>query len=106
VQTIFLPVAPGAHFIGAEPAHPRSLWVYGHIRSGRPAQVRTAIAEGITTAAEEVAGIPRQHIWVYLNELARTDMVEFGAVLPPPGEEAAWIDRLPPETRDHVRSLG
>lgn len=59
VQTIFLPVAPGAHIIGARPADPRCIWVYGHIRSGRMPAVRTALAGGIAAAAEQVAGIPR-----------------------------------------------
>jgi len=48
VQTIFRPVEPGTHYIGAEPADPRGVWVYGHIRRGRSPEVRTALAEGLT----------------------------------------------------------
>jgi phenylpyruvate tautomerase PptA (4-oxalocrotonate tautomerase family) len=106
VQTVFLPVAPGGHFIGARPADPRCVWIRGDIRGGRAAKVRTALADGIAAAAERVAGIPRQYVWVYLNELAHTDMIEFGSVLPVPGEEAAWIDAMDPEARDYLRSLG
>jgi phenylpyruvate tautomerase PptA (4-oxalocrotonate tautomerase family) len=105
VQTIFLPVEPDAHFVGAEPADPRGVWVYGHIRRGRPAEVRTAIAVGIRDALEAIAQIPRQFIWVYLNELAHTDMIEFGSVLPVPGDEAAWVQGLDPAIRDYLLSL-
>jgi phenylpyruvate tautomerase PptA (4-oxalocrotonate tautomerase family) len=106
VQTVFLPVVAGAYFIGAEPADPRCVWVYGHIRSGRPEEVRTSIAEGIAAAVQDVAQIPRQFVWVYLNELARTDMIEFGSVLPVPGQEAAWIQAMTPEVREYLRALG
>jgi phenylpyruvate tautomerase PptA (4-oxalocrotonate tautomerase family) len=106
VQTVFLPVEPGAHFIGAEPAGPRSVWVYGHIRSGRLPAVRTGIAVGITAAFEAVGEIPRQFIWVYLNALAHTDMVEFGTVLPAPGDEDAWVENMHPDVREHLRRLG
>lgn len=106
VQTIFLPVLSGAHFVGGEPADPRSVWVYGRIRSGRPAGVRTAIAMGIRSALEATAQVPRQFIWIYLNELAHTDMIEFGSVLPVPGGEAAWVQSMDPAIRDHLNALG
>jgi phenylpyruvate tautomerase PptA (4-oxalocrotonate tautomerase family) len=105
VQTIFLPVEPGGHYVGAEQADPRSVWVYGHIRSGRPHEVRTALATAITGALETIAQIPRQFIWVYLNELTHTDMIEFGSVLPLPGAEAAWIAGLDPAVQAHLRKL-
>jgi hypothetical protein len=44
-------------------------------------------------------------VWVYLNELAHTDMIEFGRVLPEPGEEQRWLDQLSPELREHLVSL-
>jgi phenylpyruvate tautomerase PptA (4-oxalocrotonate tautomerase family) len=106
VQTIFRPVEPGTHYIGAEPADPRGVWVYGHIRRGRSPEVRTALAEGIRDALEAIAQVPPQFIWVYLNELAHTDMIEFGSVLPVPGEEAAWVEGMDPALRDQLRALG
>ena len=77
-----------------------------HIRSGRPAGIRTAIAVGIRDALETIAQIPRQSIWVYLNELVHTDMIEFGSVLPVPGGEAAWVLAMDPAVRDHLLELG
>ena len=106
VQTIFRPVEPGTHYIGAERTDPRGVWVYGHIRSGRAPLVRTAIAEGIRDALEAIAQVPRQFIWVYLNQLTHTDMIECGSVLPVPGDEAAWVEAMDPAIRDHLRALG
>jgi hypothetical protein len=58
---------------------------------------------------EEVGRITRvndQDIWVYLCNLAPTDMVEYGHVLPKPGEEAAWYDKLPQSLRDYLTTIG
>jgi phenylpyruvate tautomerase PptA (4-oxalocrotonate tautomerase family) len=105
VQTIFLDLQPGAHYIGGEKTDPRSVWVYGHIRSGRPTDVRTRIALDIRDSVES-AGTPHEFVWVYLNEIPHTDMVEFGETLPPPGDEAAWIRAMPPAVRDRLLALG
>jgi hypothetical protein len=82
------------------------VWVLGHIRSGRAESARTAIALGICDELDRIAGISRKLIWVYLSELAHTDMAEFGAMLPPPGEESLWMDALTPDVRDHIQTLG
>jgi hypothetical protein len=33
-------------------------------------------------------------------------MIEFGSVLPVPGDEAAWVEGMDPAIRDHLRALG
>ena len=38
-----------------------------------------------------ITGNPIDDIWVYLCNLAPTDMVEYGRVLPRPGEEEQWF---------------
>jgi hypothetical protein len=43
---------------------------------------------------------------VYLNDLARTDMVEFGHVLPEPGGEQAWVDELPSDLHKELATRG
>ena len=60
----------------------------------------------IRDALLSVGNIPAEFVWVYLDELAHSDMVEFGSVLPVPGAEAAWVEGLEPRIRDHVRDLG
>lgn len=43
--------------------------------------------------------------WVYLNELAHKDMLEFGHVLAKPGDEQGWFEDLPSDLRDHMVAL-
>lgn len=105
VQTIFVDIPAGGHYVGGEPTHPRGVWVYGHIRSGRDTQTRTAIALDIRDALLSLGNVPAEFVWVYLGELPHSDMIEFGSVLPVPGDEAAWIQDLEPEIRDRLRAM-
>jgi hypothetical protein len=43
--------------------------------------------------------------WVYLNELSPENMVEFGHVLPVPGQERQWFRTLPGELQDRPRTF-
>jgi hypothetical protein len=45
-------------------------------------------------------------VWVYLVELPATAMVEFGHVLPDPGDEDRRSAALPPKDRAWMRTLG
>jgi hypothetical protein len=53
-----------------------------------------------------ITGITSENIWVYLCNLEPTDMVEYGNVLPPPGQESAWFDSLPAKLQAYLRGLG
>lgn len=54
----------------------------------------------------QITAVKEDDIWVYLCNLAPTDMVEYGHVLPQPGEEAAWYDQLPKPLPRLLHSLG
>ena len=43
---------------------------------------------------------------MYVCNLEPTDMVEYGHVLPRPGQEGAWFDSLPAKLQAYLRSLG
>jgi hypothetical protein len=53
-----------------------------------------------------IAAVPEASIWVYLCNLEPTDMVEFGHVLPAPGDEQAWFEGLPVDLQTYLRGLG
>ena len=46
----------------------------------------------------EATGIENFFFWVYICDADKT--AEFGSILPKPGEEEAWVARLPKEVRD------
>ena len=54
---------------------------------------------------DTTAAGPPSVVWVYLNELAHNDMLEFGHVLAKPGDEQSWFEDLPSDLRDHMVAL-
>jgi hypothetical protein len=68
--------------------------------------VRSALMLAIMKDVSAIAAVPEASIWVYLCNLEPTDMVEFGHVLPRPGEEQAWFESLPPALQTYLNRLG
>lgn len=104
-QCVFEDLNPHAHFIGGVPAPETGVWVYGHIRRGRTPVAKGQILEGICSLLVEVLDAPTEAVWVYINELDNTDMIEFGRVLPEESKEWPWVDQLPADLRDHMFAL-
>jgi phenylpyruvate tautomerase PptA (4-oxalocrotonate tautomerase family) len=105
-QVIFNDVQPGDWFMGGAPLMHDQIFVYGHIRAGRAAVDKTSMiklmADAVAPAAH--AGSARA-VWVYLNELPPRQMIEFGHVLPEPGDEPIWTAALPEQDRAFMQSI-
>jgi phenylpyruvate tautomerase PptA (4-oxalocrotonate tautomerase family) len=82
------------------------IWIRGDIRAGRTDAQRTRMMLRMKEEVGRITGAKDQDIWVYLCNLAPTDMIEYGHVLPKPGEETAWYDNLPQSLRDYMTKLG
>jgi hypothetical protein len=44
--------------------------------------------------------------WIYIVDLQARQMVEFGHVLPEPGDEPAWTAALPQSDREMMQAIG
>jgi phenylpyruvate tautomerase PptA (4-oxalocrotonate tautomerase family) len=82
------------------------IWVRGDIRGGRTVEQRTKLMLRMMEEISRITGVKQEEIWVYVCNLVPTDMVEYGHVLPKPGEEKAWFDGLPKPLQDHMKQLG
>jgi hypothetical protein len=76
------------------------------LRSGRTDEQHKEIMLNIMEDVSRISGIPVENVWVYLCKLAPSDMVEYGRVLPKPGEEQQWFASLPLALRTQLESLG
>jgi phenylpyruvate tautomerase PptA (4-oxalocrotonate tautomerase family) len=81
------------------------IWIRGDIRAGRSEAVRSSLILAITEDVSVIAAVPAASIWVYLCNLEPTDMVEFGHVLPRPGEDQLWFEGLPPALQSYLNGL-
>jgi phenylpyruvate tautomerase PptA (4-oxalocrotonate tautomerase family) len=98
--------APGEDwFIGGVPLRGDSVFIHGHVRSGRTDDQKRTLVERLVRDVSIASGLPTQGIWVYLSEIRPSLMAEFGHVLPEPGEEAAWFDALPEDDRRMLAAI-
>ncbi len=92
-------------FLGGAPTDAH-IWIRGDIRAGRSEMVRKSLMLNIMKEVSDISGVIEQDIWIYLCNLEPTDMVEFGHVLPAPGDEQAWFESLPEPLQSYMLSLG
>jgi phenylpyruvate tautomerase PptA (4-oxalocrotonate tautomerase family) len=92
-------------FLGGEPQGDH-LWIRGDIRAGRSAVQRAALMQSILREVARIAGIDESRIWIYLCNLEAGDMIEYGHILPLPGQEQQWFDELPAALQQRLMALG
>ncbi|WP_213990210.1 tautomerase family protein [Sodalis sp. dw_96] len=92
-------------FLGGEPQGDH-LWIRGDIRAGRSAEQRAGLMQSILRDVARIAGVDPSRIWIYLCNLEAGDMIEYGHVLPLPGEEQHWFDELPAALQQQLLALG
>jgi phenylpyruvate tautomerase PptA (4-oxalocrotonate tautomerase family) len=105
VQVVIDEKQPSERFLGGSRASAH-IWIRGDIRDGRTEAQRERMSLRIMQEVSRITDVKHDNIWVYLCNLAPTDMVEYGHVLPKPGEERAWFDNLPVTLRTYLASLG
>jgi phenylpyruvate tautomerase PptA (4-oxalocrotonate tautomerase family) len=105
-QVIFNEIAAGKHYIGGKAYSARHLFVQGLIRAGRSAEAKAALIKEIAAKVQAIAGIAPEDIWVYIQDIPATQMIEFGRVLPEPGAEEAWRRAMSARKLEDLRSIG
>jgi phenylpyruvate tautomerase PptA (4-oxalocrotonate tautomerase family) len=96
---------PTDRFLGPSLASGQ-IWIRGDIRGGRTEGQRTKMMLRMMDEVSRITGVKKEEVWVYVCNLTPTDMVEYGHVLPRPGEETAWFDGLPKSLQNHMKQLG
>jgi phenylpyruvate tautomerase PptA (4-oxalocrotonate tautomerase family) len=105
VQVVFEEKQLDERFLGGD-ATTGHIWIRGDIRAGRSKAQRGELMLSIMRDVSQIAGLKKESIWVYLCNLEPTDMVEYGHVLPAPGEEKTWFESLPESLREYLSGLG
>ena len=105
-QVVFTEVKKGNFFVGGAPLDADQIFVHGQIRGGRSKEDKHQLLVRLNAAVAAAAEMPDSHAWTYIIEIAPSQMVEFGKVLPMPGEERAWIESFTHEERRRIEALG
>ncbi len=105
VQVVIEEEGTSKRFIGGT-ATDQYIWIRADMRAGRSDEQREQIMLNIMNDVSRISDIPAENVWINLCNLAPTDMLEYGHVLPRPGEEQQWFESLPLPLRKHLESLG
>lgn len=105
VQVIFSELTAHSHYVAGEEAEPGHIWIRADIRSGRTQEQKSRLLTRIVDEVCAISGAPRENVWVYISDIPGTSVVEFGHILPQPGEEDAWFAKLPHELQERLRSI-
>jgi phenylpyruvate tautomerase PptA (4-oxalocrotonate tautomerase family) len=96
---------PSDRYLGGE-RKTDHIWLRGDIRAGRTEEARSKMMLNMMEDINRITNVGDDNIWVYVCNLAPTDMVEYGHVLPKPGKEKEWFEQLPQSLQRYLKSLG
>ncbi len=105
-QVLFVETAEESWFQGGTPEAATPVFLHGQIRAGRSAETKARLLASLVAVVADGSSIPRRQIWAYLHELPPSHMVEYGRVLPEPGQEAQWLADLPADERETMERMG
>ena len=80
------------------------IWIRGDVRCRTPEENRK-LMETLMTGAAEACGCDPDWVWCDLCGIQATDILKFGTVFPPAGQEKAWQEALPERVKEKIRCL-
>ena len=100
VNVFFQDAPAGRRYTAGKPS--ATSIILGHIRDGRPIEVRHEMLTEISAMWVRITGCPDSELLVGLQENDATNVMELVLILPKAGQEAAWQT----EHRDKLSALG
>ena len=94
-QVIFKELDLHDCFIGGVLLDQPHIFLSGQIRFGRNEQIKKQLLVEIEIAIQRTTKLSSHQIWAYLDELAPSQMIEYGQILPSVGSDKAWFLTLP-----------
>ena len=93
-QVIFNKTKKNNHFMGGKKVKEPSLFLLGQIRAGRSKEVKDKLISDLKHVIVKNSKLDETQVWVYINDLPPSQMIEYGAVLPESGKEKQWFENL------------
>ena len=93
-QVIFNKTKKNNHFMGGKKVKEPSIFLLGQIRAGRTKNVKDKLISELKNILVKKSKLDETQVWVYINDLPPSQMIEYGAVLPESGKESEWFKNL------------
>ena len=104
-QVIFNKTKKNNHFMGGKIVKEPSLFLLGQIRSGRSKEIKDKLISDLKDVLVKNSNLDETQVWVYINDLPPSQMIEYGTVLPESGKEKEWFSNLSPKLRKKLSAL-
>ena len=104
-QVIFNKTKKDNHFMGGKKIKEPSLFLLGQIRAGRSKEVKDKLITDLKNVLVKNSKLDETQIWVYINDLPPSQMIEYGAVLPESGKESEWFNNLSRKLKDKLSKI-
>lgn len=105
-QVLFRALAGSDHFLGGRPNTSPHIFVHGLIRAGRDTAAKQDVMERVVARVTEIAGVGREDVWMYIQDIDAAQMIEYGRTLPEPGSEEAWLSGVTGRKRAELERDG
>ena len=103
VQVIIDEIPDENRFVGGIPFNGH-MWIRGDVRCRTP-DANKALMMELIGRVSKVCDFDGSLIWCDLCNIEPANIVKFGTVFPPAGEEKAWHDALPREVKEIIQKL-
>jgi phenylpyruvate tautomerase PptA (4-oxalocrotonate tautomerase family) len=90
VHVFFNEMPPGVSWNDGNPDKKIS-GIQGAVRAGRPLEQRQALAQRLSSDWSRITGQPAKEVMVGINEIVSETQMEYGLLLPKPGDEPKWF---------------
>ena len=104
-QVIFNKTKKNNHFMGGKKVKEPSLFLLGQIRAGRSKEVKDKLIADLKNVLVKNSKLDETQVWVYINDLPPSQMIEYGAVLPESGKESEWFNNLSRKLKDKLSKI-
>jgi len=104
-QVIFNKTQKNHHFMGGKKVKEASMFLLGQIRAGRTKKVKDKLISDLKDVLVKNSKLDETQIWVYINDLPPSQMIEYGAVLPNSGKEKEWFSGLSSKLKSKLSKL-
>ena len=104
-QVIFQKNEKNSHFIAGKLVKTKEIFLNGQIRSGRSSKVKKKLILSLRKILIKNTNLKKDFDRVYLEDLLPDQMIEYGEVLPNPGQEKKWFNSLTPRLRKRLKKM-